>query len=67
MTPGSHRVIVRVEAEADITEAALWYERRKTNLGHEFVAEVESAIASAAENPFRYESEWKSNIPTDLS
>jgi plasmid stabilization system protein ParE len=53
MTPGSHRVIVRVEAEADITEAALWYERRKPTLGLEFIAEVESAIASATRCPRR--------------
>jgi plasmid stabilization system protein ParE len=54
MTPQSHRVIIRSEAEADITDAALWYERQQPDLRHDFLAEVESAIASAAENPFRY-------------
>jgi len=29
----SHRLIVRPEAEADITEAALWYEERGVGLG----------------------------------
>jgi toxin ParE1/3/4 len=54
MTPQPHRVIIRIEAESDITDAAIWYESQKPALGQEFLAEVESAIASAAENPFRY-------------
>jgi hypothetical protein len=29
----SHRLIVRSEAETDITEAALWYEDREAGLG----------------------------------
>jgi toxin ParE1/3/4 len=47
-------VIIRIEAEADITDAAIWYERQQPSLGGEFLSEVESAIASAAKNPFRY-------------
>ena len=54
MNGAPHRVIVRIEAETDITDAAVWYERQKPHLGHEFLAEVESAIAGAAENPFLY-------------
>ena len=54
MTSQPHRVIIRIEAEADITDAAIWYEHQQAKLGHEFLAEVESCIASAAENPFRY-------------
>ncbi len=50
----SHRVIIRIEAEVDITDAAVWYERQQSGLGHDFIAEIESTIASAAENPFRY-------------
>jgi plasmid stabilization system protein ParE len=37
----SLRVIVRDEAEADIAEAALWYERRCAGLGAEFVRAVD--------------------------
>src|SRR5579862_5915267 len=54
MTPQQHRAITRIEAEVDITDAAVWYEGQKPGLGYEFIAEVEAAIASAAENPFRY-------------
>ena len=48
------RVIIRIEAEVDITDAAIWYHSKQSGLGHDFLAEVESAIARAAENPFRF-------------
>ncbi|HXE55808.1 MAG TPA: type II toxin-antitoxin system RelE/ParE family toxin [Tepidisphaeraceae bacterium] len=54
MTRPSHRVIIRHQAEVDITDAALFYERQRAGLGHEFLSEINSALASAAENPFRY-------------
>jgi toxin ParE1/3/4 len=50
----THRVIIRIEAEVDITDAAVWYEGRQPGLGNEYLAAVESAIAAAAANPFRY-------------
>jgi plasmid stabilization system protein ParE len=48
------RVIIRIEAEVDITDAAIWYHTQQSGLGNDFLAEVESAIARAAENPFRF-------------
>lgn len=54
MTPQPLRVIIRHEAEVDITDAAIWYHNQKPGLGHEFLAEVDASIASAAENPFRH-------------
>lgn len=48
------RVIVRLEAEVDITDAAIWYHNQETGLGHEFLSEVDVAVTSIAENPFRY-------------
>jgi plasmid stabilization system protein ParE len=54
MLQGSYRVIIRIEAEVDITDAAIWYHRQQSGLGDDFLAEVESAIASAAKNPYRY-------------
>ena len=50
----AHRVIIRIEAEVDITDAAIWYESKQRNLGREFVAEVRSAIAIAAANPHAF-------------
>lgn len=49
-----HRVVTRLRAEVDITDAAVWYERRQPGLGHDFLAAVDAAIAAAAENPFRF-------------
>jgi hypothetical protein len=45
----SHRVIVRIEAERDITDAAVWYHQQQRGLGHEFLSVVEAAIGAAAD------------------
>ena len=45
------RLIVRSEAEADLTEAALWYEGRDPGLGLELTAEIRGAIQRAVERP----------------
>jgi toxin ParE1/3/4 len=50
----SRRLIVRDEAEADITEAALWYDEREAELGLELTLEVRAAIRRAVENPLLY-------------
>jgi toxin ParE1/3/4 len=50
----SFRVIVRPEAETDITDAAIWYEQQHAGLGGEFLDEIGAALESAAENPFRF-------------
>jgi plasmid stabilization system protein ParE len=47
----SLRVIARDEAEADIAEAALWYERRCGGLGREFVRAVDSCFELIARQP----------------
>lgn len=54
MMPAPLRVIVRDEAAADITDAALWYDDQRPGLGDEFLSEIEACVASAAENPFRH-------------
>ena len=45
------RLIVTPEAEADITDAALWYDSREPGLGLELITEVHSAIARSLKNP----------------
>jgi|SRR5712672_1579331 plasmid stabilization system protein ParE len=50
----SLRLIVRPEAEADILEAALWYEGRELGLGLEVTAEIHAAVERALENPLAY-------------
>ncbi len=51
-----YRVIVRIEAETDITDAVVWYQTQQPGLGDEFLAAVERAITAAAENPFQFPS-----------
>jgi hypothetical protein len=36
----THRLIIRAQAEADITDAAIWYQNQQSGLGREFLAEV---------------------------
>lgn len=50
----SHRVIIRPEAEVDITDAAIWYQGQSPGLGEAFLAETDAAIQRIAENPFRF-------------
>lgn len=47
----NRRLIIRPEAEADLTDAALWYDSREPGLGLELLSEVNSAIARALNNP----------------
>jgi len=47
----NRRLIIRPEAEADITDGAVWYDSREPGLGIELTAEIHSAIARAFKNP----------------
>lgn len=47
----NRRLIIRREAEADLTDAAAWYDSRELGLGVELISEVHSAIARALKNP----------------
>ena len=50
----SLRLIVRPEAEADIIQAAVWYEGRERGMGLEVTAELRAAIKRALESPLAY-------------
>src|SRR5690242_20109264 len=47
----NRHLIVRPEAEADITDATVWYETREPGLGLHLISEVHSAIARASKTP----------------
>ena len=51
MTP---RLVVRAAAEADIVDAALWYEQRAQGLGTEFLRALDVAFAEIARMPDRF-------------
>jgi len=48
------RLVVRSAAEADITDAALWYEQRAAGLGSEFLRTVDVTLAEVARMPERF-------------
>lgn len=49
------QIIFRPEAEAELGEAAEWYEARGIGLGAEFLRAIDMAIASIGRNPFGYQ------------
>lgn len=50
-------VVVHPEADAEIEEAAAWYEARRPGLGLEFLAAVDRVVVEVGEHPVRY-AEW---------
>ena len=50
----SYRLSICSAAEADIAEAAQWYDDRQPGLGEAFVDEVDRALARVLENPLAF-------------
>ena len=50
----SFTVHIRPEAETDLEEAALWYEKQCPGLGDEFLDEVQDILKILSENPYLY-------------
>jgi toxin ParE1/3/4 len=48
------RVAFLHPARRDFEDAAVWYEERRSGLSAEFRAEVDAAVALAAEQPLRF-------------
>lgn len=51
----SRDVVVRAEAERDIRETRRWYAAISLDLGEQFLAAVDQAITSSAENPLAFQ------------
>lgn len=47
----NRRLIIRPEAETDLTDAAVWYDSREPGLGLELISEIRSAISRAPKSP----------------
>ena len=47
-------VRLREEADADLNEAATWYEKQHLGLGHEFLDSVLDGFKSISATPLRY-------------
>ena len=50
----SYRLKIRQAAEADVAEAAQWYNQRQPGLGEKFIREVDRTIARVLENPLAF-------------
>jgi hypothetical protein len=50
----TYRLRIRLAAEADVTEAAQWYNKRQLGLGEKFLREVDQAIVRILENPLAF-------------
>ena len=48
----SRRLVLRPEAQDEITEAAAWYEVRAPGLAAEFLRALDATVASILRNPF---------------
>lgn len=57
MTP--FEIIVKPEAEADITEAAIWYEGRRVGLGNDFLLAIEAKLEGIKRNPNQFPDLYK--------
>ncbi len=55
----SRELFLRAEAEAEIAEAADWYNREKPGLGVAFVLAVNATIEAIQRNPFQYQIIWR--------
>jgi plasmid stabilization system protein ParE len=54
------------EAEADLLEAALWYEDQRQDLGGEFLDQALSTFAAIGKNPLRFPLYEASDNPRQL-
>jgi len=50
----SHRLIIRPEAEVEMTDAFGWYEDRVTGLGSDFLLSVDAVFLAVFRHPQQY-------------
>src|SRR4051794_25212949 len=51
----TYRIVISRNARNDISNAARWYKRQRTELGNEFLQEIQSALDRAAANPYGFQ------------
>lgn len=55
----SYDLIVKPEAEDDLSDAALWYEDRRKGLGNDFLMAVEAKLEAIKRNPEQFPFKYK--------
>jgi plasmid stabilization system protein ParE len=53
------QVYIRPEAEADLDDAALWYQTQAAGLGYEFLDEIKKTLQIMADNPEIFQEIYK--------
>ena len=53
-TLAHYNILFLKTAEIELHEAYEWYEKRKTRLGHRFIAEISGCLDSIADNPYKF-------------
>ena len=54
-----YRVIIRSEAENDLTEAFSWYEDKRQGLGYDFLLQVDAGLRFIERNPKFFQPEYR--------
>jgi plasmid stabilization system protein ParE len=54
-----YEIIIRPEAEKDLTEAFVWYEDKRRGLGFDFLLQVDAGLRFVARNPQIYAPAYK--------
>ena len=54
-----YKLIIRPEAEVDLSEAFSWYEEKRKGLGHDFLLQVEAGFCFLEENPYVFPERYK--------
>ena len=49
------RLVVETQAQAEILEAAAWYDRRRVSLRRDFLDEMAALLAAIEYNPLQYQ------------
>ena len=50
----TRRFTILPQAELDVSDAAAWYERRRTGLGYEFLDELDSVLRRVIKDPLQF-------------
>lgn len=50
----SYKVLFRPEAESDLLDSFMWYEKSLSGLGKKFLDQVDLTISSIVQNPQKY-------------
>lgn len=55
MSRGAYRLVIWPEAEAEVADAAKWYEKQERGLGRDFLRAFRAATTVLRRNPFQYQ------------